>query len=218
METLVQVSVLNSASKELSMSDEQVIKKINLGLIITFGFALSACSNGLDFNRNGSSDTTINMPAQPAPVIAFNRFPDMPIPPGGEIDLDRTLVFGANDTWFGRLAVDSSLNPNELFNFFKQEVPGFGWDSITSIRSARSILTYTRGARAVTIQIEGKFFSGGTAVITMSPQESPPPPKQKIKQAPSSTRFRSGDATFSPAPVQQTPIMPPIPAPVLRSQ
>lgn len=206
------------------MLDKRKIKKINWLSTILFGLALGACSDGLGFGGSGPTDATGNAPvAQPVPVVAFNRFPDMPIPPGGEIDLDRTLIFGANDAWFGRLAVESSLNPNELFNFFKQEVPGFGWNEITSIRSARSILTYTRGARAVTIQIEGGFFSGGIAVITMSPQENQPPPQQKIEQAPSydgapTPRFKSGETTLSPAPVQQAPIMPPMPAPVLRGR
>jgi hypothetical protein len=198
------------------MFGRQIIKKINLCLTVIFGLALGACSNG-------ANDATVNAPTQPAPIVSFNRFPDMPIPPGGEIDLDRTLIFGANDTWFGRLTVESSLNPNELFNFFKQEVPGFGWTAITSIRSARSILTYTRGTRAVTIQIEGKFFSGGTAIITMSPQEKQVRTQQKIEQAPpfdkpSSPRFRSGAANFSSRPEQKAPTMPPMPAPVLRDR
>jgi hypothetical protein len=201
------------------MSDEQKIKKIKWLSTIIFGLALGACSDGLGFGSSGPTDATGNAPAQPVPVVAFNRFPDMPIPPGGEIDLDRTLVFGANDAWFGRLTVESSLDPNELFNFFKQEVPGFGWHEITSIRSARSFLTYTRGTRAVTIQIEGGFFSGGTAVITMSPQENQTPPQQKVEQRPAfdgapAPRFRSGDPSTQ---VQQAPIMPAMPAPVLRN-
>ena len=72
---------------------------------------LSACNNGFNLGNTAPEETTSgNASVQPTPVVAFNRFPDLPIPPGGEIDLEKTLVFGSNEAWFGRLTVDSSLD------------------------------------------------------------------------------------------------------------
>lgn len=105
--------------------------------------------------------------------LAFNRFPDMPMPVGGEIDLDRTLVFGGNDTWFGRLVIKVSHGANDMFDFYKQKLGGYGWEEITSIRAATSVLTYARGDRVATIQIQGRAITGSEVAITVSPKGSP---------------------------------------------
>ena len=166
-------------------------------------------------NTHRSPPTPLN-----SAVVAFNRFPDLPIPPGGEINLEKTLVFGSNEAWFGRLTVESSLNSNELFNFFKQEVPGFGWQEITSIRSALSVLTYTRNKRVATIQIAGGFLSGASASITVSPQESKGAPQGDQGRAPqyAPQNLPRQRMTAPVSPVQQEPTMPPFPAPVLRGR
>jgi hypothetical protein len=194
------------------------LSKIVTGVIL--GGLLSACSSGLNLGNSTPKEAIGDAPAQPTPVVAFNRFPDLPIPPGGEINLEKTLVFGSNEAWFGRLTVESSLNSNELFNFFKQEVPGFGWQEITSIRSALSVLTYTRNKRVATIQIAGGFLSGASASITVSPQESKGAPQGDQGRAPqyAPQNLPRQRMTAPVSPVQQEPTMPPFPAPVLRGR
>jgi hypothetical protein len=206
-------------AKGVQVVDERKINRsMRHSTIATSGIfclLLSACSGGLNLGNTTPEEASNDAPAQPTPVVAFNRFPDLPIPPGGEIDLEKTLIFGSNEAWFGRLTVESSLNPNELFNFFKQEVPGFGWQEITSIRSALSVLTYTRNGRVATIQITGGFLSGATTSITVSPQESKGAPQADQGSAPQYTPRRR----MAPvSPVEQAPTMPPVPAPVLRGR
>lgn len=200
------------------MVDGLKLNGLNWLSMAVAGVLLGACNGNLNFGGITPEVTSGDASTQPgAPVVAFNRFPDLPIPPGGEINLEKTLVFGADESWFGRLTVDSSLDPNELFNFFKQEVPGFGWREITSIRSALSVLTYTRGKRVATIQIQGQIFSGATASITVSPQDSGAASQMDQQKAPEFTpRRRSMTAPISP--VQRAPSIPPAPAPVLRGR
>jgi hypothetical protein len=107
---------------------------------------------------------------------SFTRFPDMPVPEGADIDLDRTLVFGAGEDWFGRLVISVSHSANDMFDYFKRELPRFGWDEVTSVRSAVSVLTYTRQDRVATIQVQSSKFRGSNAVITVSPRPRPQPP------------------------------------------
>ena len=118
---------------------------------------------------------------------SFTQFQDIPIPIGAEINLDRTLTFGAYESWIGRLTLETNHNSVKLFNFFKKSTPEFGWQEVTSIRSATSFLTYTQTTRVLTIQITSKTLRGSEVVMTVSPrdqnlgssgvQTSPTPPK-----------------------------------------
>ena len=102
--------------------------------------------------------------------VSFARFPDLPLPRDAEINLDHTLIFGGDDTWIGRLVINASGDPNEMFDFFKQKLGGYGWQEITSVRAAVSVLTYTRDERVVTIQIQVRTLRGSEVTITVSPR------------------------------------------------
>ncbi len=126
--------------------------------------AVSACTNQVGIapatGASGPSETR----------VSFARFPDLPLPREAEINLDRTLVFGGDDTWIGRLVINASGDPNDIFDFFKQKLGGYGWQEITSVRSAVSVLTYTRQERVATIQIQGRTLRGSEVTITVSPR------------------------------------------------
>jgi hypothetical protein len=124
-----------------------------------------------------------NTESQPA----FSQFPDLPLPVKGEFDMDQTMVFGGGDSWFGRLAVLTSHSANNMFDFFKQQMPNFGWQEVTSVRSAISVLTYSRQGRVATIQIQDRTIRGSESLITVSPHGA--------QQAPA-------DGTVAPSPVQ----------------
>ena len=102
---------------------------------------------------------------------SFSQFQDVPIPIGAEMDLDRTVILGARESWIGRLTLETSHNSVKLFNFFKKSTPEFGWQEITSIRSATSVLTYSQTTRVLTIQIIAKTLQGSEVVMTVSPRD-----------------------------------------------
>ena len=133
--------------------------------------ALNACS-GLVMSPDATIDD--NKPTR----ASFARFPDLPMPVKAELDMVRTLVFGTNDSWIGRLVISASHSPNDMFDFYKQEMSGFDWQEITSVRSDISVMTYLRNERVATIQISRATLSGAKVVITVSPkgaEEFPPP-------------------------------------------
>ena len=102
---------------------------------------------------------------------SFSQFQDVPIPIGAEMDLDRTVILGARERWIGRLTLETNHNSVKLFNFFKKSTPEFGWQEITSIRSATSVLTYSQTTRVLTIQIIAKTLQGSEVVMTVSPRD-----------------------------------------------
>ena len=129
--------------------------------------ALSACTRGaIDVTPTATPEGQAGVPNQPA----FSDFRDIPIPAGAQMITDRSLILGVRDAWIGRLVLKTSFNVAAAFNFFKQRTNEFGWQEITSVRSAVSILSYTRGERVLTIQIQDRSLGGAEVDLTVSPR------------------------------------------------
>lgn len=99
------------------------------------------------------------------------------------MDVERSLVLGARDDWIGRLSMDASGNSSESYDFFLREMPKFGWQEITSVRSEVSVLTYSRSGRVATIQIRNRTLGGSVIDITVSPRGKPSPPAMPASPA-----------------------------------
>ena len=137
------------------------------GLLFCILIFLGGCGSGMGVKPMPMNNGETSKPGQ----ASFSQFQDIPIPIGAEMDLDRTVILGAHERWIGRLTLESSHNSIKLFNFFKKSTPEFGWQEITSIRSATSVLTYSQTTRILTIQIIAKTLQGSEVVMTVSPRD-----------------------------------------------
>jgi hypothetical protein len=90
------------------------------------------------------------------------------------MDVERSLVLGARDQWIGRLSMDTSGSSSQSYDFFLREMPKFGWQEITTVRSEVSVLTYGRSGRVATIQIRNKTLGGSAIDVTVSPRGQSP--------------------------------------------
>jgi hypothetical protein len=132
------------------------------------GTGLAPSTSTMDAQVQANKDGT---PAADAtPLKAFNRFPDIPVPTKASMDMSRTLVFGSGDTWYGQLGQDTGHSSDAMFDFYKQELPGFGWLEVTSVRAPVSVLTYERQKRILSIQIEPASLGGSKVTLTVSPR------------------------------------------------
>ena len=120
---------------------------------------LAGCSGMSSSNPPPSTGN----PAGPQQA-GFAQFTDIPIPPKNTIDLDRTLVFGSDRDWIGRVSLSTSMGVGEVYDFYKREMPKLGWTELTSVRSSTSVLTYEMDNRVATIQVGGGRFGLGTQV------------------------------------------------------
>ena len=102
-------------------------------------------------------------------AAGFAQFSDIAVPAGSKMNVDRSLIFGARDNWIGRLAMNTSENSSKAYDFFLREMPKFGWQEITTVRSDISILTFRRVNRIVTVQIKGQTLGGSSIDVTVSP-------------------------------------------------
>ena len=102
-------------------------------------------------------------------AIGFGQFSDIPVPAGSKMDVDRSLIIGARDNWIGRLAINTSKNSTKAYDFFVKEMPKFGWQEVTTVRSDVSILTFRKGKRIITVKIVRKTLGGSEVDVTASP-------------------------------------------------
>jgi hypothetical protein len=109
---------------------------------------------------------------------------DVPMPSGANQVVDESLVLGSLDRWTGRLVLTTSLAPVDAFAFYRDRMPNMGWETLASIQSDVSVLSFARGERIATIQIESRTFSfGGSRVsITMAPRQGEAAPARQTDQ------------------------------------
>ena len=153
----------------------------------TLLLALSACSN----LGTGQADTGIE--TGPKTLVQIEPFPGTPLPPGSKVKQDKSFIVGTGENWFGRLTLDIGRDTETAFRYFSQTYPQNGWTLISSVRTAQSLLVFTKGERNLTIEIaDGPFFLPAEAVLTLSP--SP----RSINPQPLSPAGRGGNVTVQP--------------------
>lgn len=128
--------------------------------------ALGACNT-----LSGTGGTTSGTSKSGAPAsITYQAVPDLPFAPGTTIDTDRTLVLGSGERWMGRMALKSNLKTTQAYQYYLDQMPAFGWESITAVQGKTSVLTWVRGERAATVEIGAGALSGSSIDITVGPR------------------------------------------------
>jgi len=130
------------------------VRSVLFGFVALGAAALAGCA-GVAGSSQPSNDTASaggSGTQETGSNAGFARFVDIPMPGKNTIDLDRTLVFGTEKDWIGRVSLSSSMGVSEIYDFYKREMPRFGWTELTSVRSATSVLTYQMDNRIATIQ------------------------------------------------------------------
>ena len=154
------------------------------GLIaVAIGLCGAACTPGSNSTTSSSGSPTTTARA----AAGFAQFPDIAVPAGAKMDVERSLVLGARDNWIGRLSMDSGLGPSASYDFFLREMPKYRWQEITTVRSETSVLTYRRDNRIATIQITQKTLGGSRIDVTVSPRGRTQAPSSAMPAAPSGT-------------------------------
>jgi hypothetical protein len=98
---------------------------------------------------------------------------DMPIPQGATIRPQDTLVMGAGNRWMGRISLTVPGEPQNLFAYYRDGLPGAGWSLTSSSYSKLSLLTFIKADRVATIQMQAASFGGNEVTITVTPAVTP---------------------------------------------
>ncbi len=153
----------NTEAVKTDSGDAGMRAPVQILTAVTAAAVLSACT------MLASNPTPT--PAPPGEMIAgFARFTDIPMPGSNTIDLDRTIVFGVDKDWIGRIALSTSMGVGETYDFYKREMTRLGWTELTSVRSSTSVLSYQLDNRIATIQVTGQRFGGSQIDFWMNPR------------------------------------------------
>lgn len=95
----------------------------------------------------------------------------IPLPSGYSLDQGRSLVLGEGDRWTGRFSYTQNSSAASLVDFYRQGLPGMGWQEISVVRAETSVLVYSSPAtqRVATIQIQPRTLMGSRVDIVVAP-------------------------------------------------
>lgn len=129
-------------------------------VLSTAGLMLACAGMG---NAPVASDSTVSG------NIAKQLAGDVPLPQGAAIKQQDTLVMGAGASWTGRLSLSIAGEPQTVFAYFRDSMPGAGWTLTSSSFSKLSLLTFSKADRVATVQMQGSNFGGNEVLITVTP-------------------------------------------------
>ncbi len=104
----------------------------------------------------------------PNSELNFSQFDDIPIPVNSDLIRDESIIISRKIGWSGRLVFTTSENQIEVFDFFRNELPKFGWKKISEISSDSSLLNYQNNQRFASIQIFERTLYGSKVKITVT--------------------------------------------------
>jgi hypothetical protein len=134
--------------------------------VVLMGMLAAACADKPSVTATSNVSTDPSTPGAPnmATVAAGTA-----LPAGYKIDTDRTMIFGTDEKWTGRLSYATAASADEVFDFLHREMPNFGWVEASSMRSDISLFTFisTSTGRMATISITRGSALGGSTRVDM---------------------------------------------------
>ena len=104
----------------------------------------------------------------PSQELNFSQFEDIPIPVNSKLIRKDSIIISRKIGWSGRLVFSTSENQIEVFDFFRNELPKFGWKKISEISSESSLLNYQNDQRFASIQIFERTIYGSKIKINVT--------------------------------------------------
>ena len=103
--------------------------------------------------------------------LNFAQFDDIPIPVGSTLDQQNSIIISKRQSWLGRLTFESTKKQLEIFDFFRNELPKFGWKKLSEVQADSRLLNYVNESRIASIIIESKTLFGSIVKITVTETE-----------------------------------------------
>lgn len=141
-----------------------LMKNLSLVACCMVALLIGGCNSNTSLPQTQAGD-----PNQPPD---FQLLTDIPIPSGATMDNDHSIILGDRDRWIGRVRIKLWKSAAESAAFYQQQMPAFGWDPIMAATSGVSLMSFIRGERAATVQIEPTTV-GSTVLVVVGPRSAP---------------------------------------------
>ncbi len=123
--------------------------------LLTF-LALAAMASGfLGCTPKAYSPNTGSDGKKLPPPIAM-QFSSIPLPDGVELDRDKTFIYesGSGTVKVGRLSFSLWNRAGEVVEYFRNEMPGRGWQLIRVVEHDVTVMLYEKESDVCTIMVE----------------------------------------------------------------
>jgi hypothetical protein len=130
--------------------------------------ALTGCTA---MNAGAGKSAGASQPATTSTHTAnYQPVSDVPIPPSTKINTERSAIFGGGERWYGRMVLSLDRSSTMAYAYYLDQMPPFGWELVSAVQGKVSVLTFTRGDRAASVEITPSALRGSEAVVTVSPR------------------------------------------------
>ena len=124
------------------------------------------------FSCAGDSLLPVKGPeGDPSTELSLAEFDDLPIPLNSKLDKEKSIIFSKRDGWYCRFTFNTSEKQINVYDFFRNELPKFGWKKLSEISSDTSILNYQNQTRLALIQIKENLIYGSNVMVTVTELE-----------------------------------------------
>lgn len=133
--------------------------------VIAFLLALSApgcVTTGYNSLANQRTEKSLT-------VSSALRFDDVPVPAGFIAIPNESFIFQTESLRAGVLRYAGKANPDSVMQFYKEQMPGYNWQSVNMIEFGKKQLTFEKTGQNCVVTIEGTR-SRSTITISIGPK------------------------------------------------
>ncbi len=94
-----------------------------------------------------------------SPVALTTRFGNVPIPPGFDLDRNKSFIYesGSGAVKVGKLHLSGWNDEDEVIEFYRNEMVTKGWSSISIMEQKITVMVYEQEGQICTIMVEPSF-------------------------------------------------------------
>ena len=107
------------------------------------------------------------------------RISDLPVPDNYRFDEDKSFIFETETLRTGILVYNGGRKISEVIEFYKEEMPKYGWSLINIFQHKNATMLYEKEDWICEIRLEGSW-SSNKLYLTIAPKDpgSAPPPNR----------------------------------------
>jgi len=130
------------------------------GICCILSIAFTGCSTVSE--TKGSSGTL-----EPQSLIKFS---DVPIPVGLKSLPEQSYCFESSSTRVGVLKYQGKNNPDQIVNFYKEQMPMYNWNLINIVEYGSRILNFDRENETCIITLQPSGWGSTIMTISLGPK------------------------------------------------
>ncbi|HEO63810.1 MAG TPA: hypothetical protein ENN78_00895 [Candidatus Omnitrophica bacterium] len=134
-----------------------MVKSVFISLVVLALF-ISGCATISGRSAKSDFDKQLD-------VAAFLKFDDVPVPNGFKFIASESFVFQTTDMRVGLLKYQGSVSPEAVVEFYKDQMPLYGWKPVHYIEYDQRMLNFEKESQSAVIKIDGK---GNKSFLTIS--------------------------------------------------